>query len=382
MRRGPFGGDGLIAIAAAIACELELGLSHHIQGPRAVNAISALFVTLPIAWRRRYPLIVAPLITATLVVQSALNGDLAQNSLVPILTIPLALYALGALCSRREALIGFAASLAFGWITALIESEGAGAFVFIAALIGGPFLVGRIVNARSQLAWAMADKAIRLEREKERQAELAVAEERARIAREMHDVLAHNVSGMVIQAQAARRMIDRDPERAHEALASVEATGREALAEMRRLLGMMRPDDEKPALTPQPSIDELQALADRARQAGLDVEMNVEGDRRRVQSSVDLSVFRIVQEALTNTVKHAGPTHAEVVIRYGETDVEVDVNDDGDGLPPAPKAGRPGQGLVGMRERVAMLGGELRAGYRKEGGWGVHARLPLTPEGS
>src|SRR5205823_2624048 len=197
LRRGPFGGDGLIAVAAAIACELELGLSHHIQGPRAVNSISALFVTLPVAWRRRYPLIVAPLVTATVAVQDVLNGDLTENSLVPVLTIPLALYALGALCSRREALIGFAASLGFAWIAALLESEVAGTFVFVTALVGGPFLVGRIVNARSQLAWALADKASRLEREKERQADLAVAEERARIAREMHDVLAHNVSGMV-----------------------------------------------------------------------------------------------------------------------------------------------------------------------------------------
>ena len=382
LRRGPFGGDGLVAVAAAIACELELGLSHHIQGPHAVNAISALLVTLPIAWRRVTPLVVAPLVTATVAVQDALNGDLTENSLVPILTIPLALYALGALCARRQALTGFAASLAFAWIAALLESEIAGTFVFVTALIGGPFLVGRIVNARSQLAWELADKAIRLEREKESQSELAVAEERARIAREMHDVLAHNVSGMVIQAQAARRMIGRDPDRAREALESIEATGREALAEMRRLFGMMRPEDEAPQLAPQPSVDELQALADRAREAGLDVEMNVEGDRRRAQSSVDMSVFRIVQEALTNTVKHAGPTHAQVLVRYGETDVEIDVNDDGSGSRPAPAADSSGHGLVGIRERVAMLGGELEAGYRKEGGWGVHARLPLTPEGS
>jgi signal transduction histidine kinase len=382
LRRGPFGGDGLIAIVAAIACELELGLSHHIQGPRAVNAISALLVTLPIAWRRRWPLLVAPAVTAVIAIQEVAGGDLTENSLVPMLTIPLAVYALGAICARRQALIGFVTALGLAWIAVAAADESLGTFVFVTALVGGPFLVGRIVNARTELAFELADKAIRLQGEQERQAELAVAEERERIAREMNDVLAHHVTGMVVQTQAARRMIDRDPERAREALDSIEATGREALGAMRRMVGVMGNGGEPPALAPQPSIAELDELVERARAAGLDVEVNVEGDRRRVESTVDLSVFRIVQEVLTNAAKHPGPTHAEVILRYGENDVEVDVSDYGPAPRPAKSGGGEDQGLVGIRERVAMLGGELEAGYRKGGGWGVHARLPLTPEGS
>jgi signal transduction histidine kinase len=253
--------------------------------------------------------------------------------------------------------------------------------VFVTLLLGGPWLVGRMVHTRNELAYALADKARRLEHEKEQEAELAVAEERARIAREMHDVVAHNVSVMVVQAAAARRTLGRDPAKARMALESVEATGREALNEMRQMLGVLRKGDEDLALSPQPSITQLDSLVQRAREAGLEVDVEVEGDRRGLQQSVDLSAFRIVQEALTNTIKHAGPARARVTVRYGAHDVEVDVIDDGRGV--VARNGNSmsggGHGLVGMRERVAMLGGELDAGYLKNGGFGVHARIPLTP---
>jgi signal transduction histidine kinase len=206
-----------------------------------------------------------------------------------------------------------------------------------------------------------------------------VAEERARIAREMHDVVAHNLSVMVVQASAARRMVDRSPERAREALASVEQTGREALAEMRRMLAMLGTPEEELALAPQPSLDEIDALIERARQAGLDVDLEVQGERRRVHSSLDLSCFRIVQEALENTLKHAGATHAHVCLRYGRDCVEVDVTDDGRSAEAA-EAGNNGHGLVGMRERVAMHGGRLETGHRPDGGFEVRATLPLEPE--
>jgi signal transduction histidine kinase len=252
-------------------------------------------------------------------------------------------------------------------------------FVFILLVGGGPFLVGRIVNARVQLARELREKATRLERDQAEKQKLAVAEERARIAREMHDVVAHNVSVMVVQASAARRMIDHDPVRAREALSSVEQTGREALAEMRRMLDVLRAEDERAALSPQPSIDELEALIELAREAGLDVDLEVEGERRRVSSSVDLSTFRIVQEALSNTIKHAGAAHARVRVRFGDDEMEVDVVDDGHGVRPRDDNGK-GHGLVGMRERVAMLGGRLEAGYRANGGFEVRATLPLKTE--
>jgi signal transduction histidine kinase len=184
-----------------------------------------------------------------------------------------------------------------------------------------------------------------------------------------------------VQAAAARRMIDHDASKAKEALASVEQTGRSALREMRRVVGMLGQADEELALAPQPSVDELDWLVERAREAGLEVDLTIEGEKKRLESGVDLSAFRIVQEALRNTLKHAGPARAQVTLRYRENDVEVDVSDNGRGVrAPADNGAVAGHGLLGMRERVAMLGGEIEAGYRKDGGFGVHARLPLERE--
>src|SRR3954447_19349939 len=379
-RGGPFSVDGVIALVACVACELELALSSNIDGPHWVNAVAGAGVTLPVAFRRPYPLVVAPLMMAFAVWQEALNGDLFENTVTPIVTLPLAIYSMGVLLDRRRALLTFGATLALFWTVLIVADEaGVDDFVFSLVLVGGPFLVGRIGNARIALARELRAKAARLEREQEEGAQLAVAQERARIAREMHDVVAHNLSVMVVQSSAARRMIDRNPERAREALVSVEHTGREALSEMRRMLEMLRGDDEDVALAPQPSIDELDALLDRARAAGLDVELEVEGERRRVQSSIDLSCFRIVQEALSNTIKHADAEHAHVRLRYGPSEVEVDVTDDGRVRTEDVDNGA-GHGLVGMRERVAMLGGRLEAGSRPDGGFGVRATLPLEPE--
>jgi signal transduction histidine kinase len=380
-RGGPFSLDGVIAVVGCVVCQLELALSSNIDGPRWVNVVAAAGVTLPVAFRRNFPLLVAPLIAAVAVWQEALNGDLIENSVTPVVMLLLAIYSLAVLLDRTRAIVGFLLTLGLFWVDLGLSEAGGGFddFVFSLVLVGGPFLVGRIVSARIELAAELRAKAARLEREQQEGARLAVAEERARIAREMHDVVAHNLSVMVVQSSAARRMIDRNPDRAREALHSVEHTGREALAEMRRMLDMLRGEDEAAELEPQPSIDELDALLERARKAGLDVDLEVEGERRRVQSSVDLSTFRIVQEALDNTLKHAGAEHAHVRLRYGAKAVEVDVTDDGRGVRGAEDNGS-GHGLVGMRERVAMLGGRLEAGYRPDGGFAVRATLPLEPE--
>jgi signal transduction histidine kinase len=299
-----------------------------------------------------------------------------------VITIAMATYSVASLCERVHAVVGLVAMLTLVWIDVVVSSHSdTSDFLFTGLLVGGPWLVGRIVEARVKLAAELSDKADRLEREQEKQAELAVTQERSRIARELHDVVAHNVSVMVVQAAAARRMIDHDPARAAEALGSVEKTGREALKEMRRMVAMLGQADEELALAPQPSVAELDWLIERAPEAGLDVDLTIEGEKKRLESSVDLSAFRIVQEALRNTLKHAGPARARVTLRYGEHDVEVDVSDDGRGIaPPGGVNGLPGHGLVGMRERVAMLGGEIEAGYRKDGGFGVHAKLPLERE--
>jgi signal transduction histidine kinase len=374
--------DAAVAVGACVAAELELALSHAIQGPAWVNAVAAAGATLPIALRRRWPLAAAVTVAAVVTWQEALNGDLIENSITPLLSVPMVVYAVSAYCDRRRAFVGLAAVLALIWTTVLISDKTVTSdFLFTALLVFGPWLVGRIVATRSELAAELSDKADRLEREQEKQAQLAVAHERSRIARELHDVVAHNVSVMVVQAAAARRMIDHDASKAKEALASVEQTGRSALREMRRVVGMLGQADEELALAPQPSVEELDWLIERAREAGLEVELTIEGEKKRLESGVDLSAFRIVQEALRNTLKHAGSATAHVTLRYGEHDVEVDVSDNGRGVRvPADNGAVTGHGLLGMRERVAMLGGEIEAGYRKDGGFGVHARLPLERE--
>jgi signal transduction histidine kinase len=200
-----------------------------------------------------------------------------------------------------------------------------------------------------------------------------VAEERARITRELHDVIAHSVSLMTVQASAVRRRLLPEQEREREALTAVEETGRQALAEMRRLLGIMREDGEAAARAPQPGIATIRHLVEDVRHTGLDVELTVEGEPVRVSPGVDVSAYRIVQEALANALEHAGPEHAWVAVRYGEGEVEVEVENDGraDGSGDGER-----HGLLGMRERVALCGGELRAGPRKGGGFRISARLP------
>src|SRR3954453_18174514 len=374
--------DTAVALVACVVAELELALSPATQGPAWVNAVAPAGATLPVAVRRRWPLAAALTVAAVVAGQEALNGDLTENSITPLLTFPMVVYAVAAWCDRRRAFAGLIAVLALIWTEVLLANNTVTSdFLFTALLVFGPWLVGRIVAARVELAAELRDKANRLEREQDKQAQLAVAQERARIARELHDVVAHNVSVMVVQAAAARRMIDHDASKAKEALGSVEQTGRAALREMRRVVGMLGQRDEELALAPQPSVEELDWLIDRAREAGLDVDLTIEGDKKRLESGVDLSAFRIVQEALRNTLKHAGPAKAQVTLKYSEHDVEVDVSDNGRGVRAPPENGAvTGQGLLGMRERVAMLGGEIEAGYRKDGGFGVHAKLPLERE--
>jgi signal transduction histidine kinase len=214
-----------------------------------------------------------------------------------------------------------------------------------------------------------------LERERREREREAVAEERARIARELHDVVAHSVSVMVVQAGAARRVLARDPGRSVEALGAVEATGREALAEMRRLLGILRPAATDRA--PTPSLSDLDALAERFRAAGLHVELDVAGEPGPLPAGVDLCAYRVVQEALTNAVKHAGTGRARVAVRWEADSVEVEVANRSGRRTPAALAGTSGgHGLMGMRERVALCGGELEAGAADRDRFVVRARLP------
>jgi signal transduction histidine kinase len=251
------------------------------------------------------------------------------------------------------------------------------------------------LRGRGERAVQLEQRAAQLEAEQQAQAQAAVAAERARIARELHDVIAHSVSVMVIQAGAAEQLLEETPERARGPLVAVQDTGRQTIVELRRLLGILRDDGQELSLAPQPGLASLDLLLEEMRQAGLLVQLRVEGQPGRLPPGVDLAAYRIVQEALTNTLRHAGPAQAEVVVRYLEQALELEIVDDGSG--PGPNDGAAGgsgqskgHGLVGMRERVALYGGTLHAGPRATAagtgtagtGYVVRVRLPTQPAGT
>jgi signal transduction histidine kinase len=242
-------------------------------------------------------------------------------------------------------------------------------------LFAGAWLVGREMRRRRRVLALLRERASLLEHEREERARAAVIAERGRIARELHDVVAHSVSVMVVLAQAGPRLLGT-PQEAGNAFRSIEASGREALVELRRLLGVLRTGDEQLAIGPQPGLGSLDSLVEQVREAGLPVALRIEGDPAQLPPGVDLSAYRIVQEALTNTLKHAGPAEAEVTIRYGTSLLELEIRDNGSGAPP--RVNGAGHGLIGMRERVALYGGELEAGTPDGGGYAVAARLPLA----
>jgi signal transduction histidine kinase len=224
---------------------------------------------------------------------------------------------------------------------------------------------------------ALEERAARLERERDAQAQIAAAAERARIAREMHDVIAHNVSVMVVQADGATFALDAQPERAREALGAISRTGRQALTEMRRLLGVLRTADDPAELAPQPGISQVGDLLEQARGSGLPVSFTVEGLPRDLPPGADLAAYRVIQESLTNTRKHGGPSaSASVILRYCQDGLVLCIADDGRGAAAAAEAG--GHGLTGMRERVELYGGTVRTGPRPGGGYQVTATLPFT----
>ncbi len=375
-----------LALCAVFLVASVLGDAR--KGPLWLAIASALAMTLPLAARRRHALVVELVVAAVVIPQAAwLVGPYVAIS--PLLPLLIAAYAAGAYERGRASAAGAVVALATPVaIAAAIGSDVWGDYVFPAIIIGLGWLGGWLVRSRTELAARLHEDAVRAEDERERLAELAVADERRRIARELHDIVAHSMSVMVVQAGGARRILDRDPARAGAAAAQIEATGREALAEMRRLLGVLRVDVER---APQPGMEQLGALVERARDAGLPVELRVEGDARPLPAGVDLAGYRIVQEALTNTLKHAGAAPTTVHVRYGDDAVELEVADRGRAAAaPAPVGPEPsgpgdaalvGHGLIGMRERVRVTGGELHAGP-SAGGFVVTARLPIARPGT
>jgi signal transduction histidine kinase len=344
-------------------------------------------LAVPVVFRRKYPVAAY----ATAVVAGGLQVALGIRPAVTDVTILILLYTLAAYTPRRTSVWGLAVCLAGSavgivrWIS-LSNHSVLGRLTVGAALFAGPALLAWVLgdSMRYRRAYyaSLEDRAARLEAERDAQARVAAVAERARIARELHDVIAHNVSVMVVQADGASYALDTAPGRAREALAAISATGRQALAEMRRLLGVLRREEEggTSERAPQPGIGELGELLDQARGAGLPVSFTVEGDPHPLPGGIALAAYRIVQESLTNTRKHAGPVaSATVTLRYSGDALVLAIADDGRGDPGGAVPGATGHGLTGMRERVAACGGSVAAGPRSGGGFEVVATLPLTP---
>jgi signal transduction histidine kinase len=363
--------------AALVAIDVASGL--ELEGPVALNVLAiAVLVALPLL-RRRAPLGAIFIWSAVLIAMaSALTNPYEMTSaFIGLFVYP---YAAGAYGTGRRVLLAVPAIWLALTAMALAHDPFVWGDIFFPSTFGTMFLIaGRAVRNRARLTAELHEAAVRAGEERDADALRAIADERRRIAREMHDVVAHSVSMMVIQAGGARRILERDPGRAAEAAELIERTGREALGEMRHLLGLLHADDEPLEYAPQPTLLELDAVLERVRATGMQVSYAVEGQRRELPAGLDLAAFRVVQEALTNAVRHGGGAATEVRVRYENDAVEVMVADSGDGRLDVRLDGS-GHGLTGMRERVRVYGGELHAGRRAGGGFEVRARLPLLAE--
>jgi signal transduction histidine kinase len=357
--------DWLLASVLTLQAELEIWLGAGGGGHPAAAAIVAPIVTGSVAVRRRYPMLVGTAVPMFAAVNHALWSG-PQSLAYPIANL-LALYALTAWTPPRRFAVGTMLVIATDLATGLAPGGSpVDALPFAVITLVVMLLVRRIVVDRERRARVA-------ERERDLGAREAVVQERARIARELHDVIAHHVSIIVLQAGAERRGMGDENAATREVLETVEQTGRSALTEMRRLLGMLREEPNGP-LAPQPGLRDLPMLVDQLREAGLPVELHVEGAPRGLPVGIELSAYRIVQEGLTNALKHAGHARATVSVRYGRETLELEINDDGPGEAPDASGG---YGLIGMRERVALYGGRLEAGRRPSGGFAVRVLLPL-----
>jgi signal transduction histidine kinase len=362
----------------------------ELEGGRGVHSLLVAGFTLPLMVRRRFAVAVFVIVIAAAWLQFQLGGGLGQ----PFFAVLLALYSVGAHASRPATLVG------------------PGAVVLMAVFVDGPRLrdgepwdevvpawfilfavwaFGRWMRRRAVESAALNARAEAAERDREQQAARAVADERARIARELHDLVAHSMGVIVIQAQGAQRAIDAAPDQARAALSSIETAGRAGLAELRRLLGLLNPEPGDADTTPQPTLEQLPDLIARVREAGLTVDLRIEGAVRALPAGVELTGYRVVQEAMTNVLKHAGATPVEVRLRYEPDCLDIEVRDagrangdggdgsDGDGGDGSDGGGADGggRGLIGMQERVFLYGGTFRAARRPEGGFAVHARIPV-----
>jgi signal transduction histidine kinase len=352
-------------VGLAVANEIELAVTG-VPLNRAVQIPLSFFWATPLLARRRFPLGAPLVVFAAAALNASLDAQGMQHLTVPFICALAAMVTIGAIGELRHAVAGGALALgAIYWVQIRDPTTNSiGDYVGTTVVFGILWLAGFLLSTRGRAA-----------REAEARAAMAVADERARLARELHDIVGHSVSVMTVQASAVRRLLRDDQVREREALLVVEQTGREALAEMRRLVGVLRRPEEAPALAPQPGLEHVAKLVEQAREAGLLTDLRVEGDAVELPPGIDLTAYRLVQEGLTNALRHARATRAEVLVRYDNGQVELVVRDDGRG---GVSGTGGGHGLVGMRERVAICGGELHAGPRPDGGYELRASLPVT----
>jgi signal transduction histidine kinase len=371
--------DALVVAALGLSLATAVVGQHKKDGPQGplwFDVVAILAILLPLFGRRRFPF-AAPLVLGVAVALSSFVDErLVPYDFVIFLAGCAAVFLFGLLRERSQAVAGLALAIGVAAAVGYNDPEAsADGFTFVVIAFAVVWTIAFTLGRKFEEADEAKERAARAERSREVEARLAVAEERARIARELHDVVGHSVSVMTVQAAAARRQLLPEQERPREALLVVERTGREALAEMRRMVDVLRRPEEAPALAPQPSLEYLDKLVEQAAEAGLRVELHVQGDPVQLPAGVDLTAYRFVQEGLTNAIKHARAQRADVLVRYENGHVELTVSDDGRGGGDGPKGGH---GLVGMRERVSVYGGELEAGPRPQGGFALRARIPLA----
>jgi signal transduction histidine kinase len=381
--------DGVLALCVLAVTLTEIATTARDCGCLSAwdvrwSALFMLIETLPLTLRRRYPFGVMAVVGVAAIAYDVLS--IPPEPATAIFAVMLAVYSVSAFARRP---LAYVAAAIVGLAVVVLNLPGIGDEETFASLtnqfvlLGGAWVVGENTRSRRRQAELLHERAVRTEREQHERERIAALEERGRLAREIHDVIAHSVSVIAVQAGAARAVAEQRPDRAREALGAIEEVSKQTMTELRRALGALRGPGDDTAMQPAPGLDELDDLLEQVRQAGVGVELSTVGERRDLPSGVDLSAYRIVQEALTNAVKHAAPTTARVHISYEPAWLEVVVSDDGpvgDG-PPRPDLSSDGSkdgghGLLGIRERVAILGGTFEAGPSGSG-FEVRARLPL-----
>jgi signal transduction histidine kinase len=359
--------DAALAIVVGVLGQVEVW-AGVVSGPPGIAAALALLGAVPLGWRRRWPA-AAALAPAAALAAGAVAG-VGNESLALLVAAVVGMYSVAAFRGAREATTVLVAGGACAATSVLAGVGHVEDLLFAGFVVGAPWAAGRLARNLG----LHAREAERRARQHEEQAREAAAAERARIARELHDIVAHSVSVMVAQAGGAEEIVESAPERARDAMRTVRLTGQQALVEMRRMVGLLRTGDEAVGVRPQPSLAELETLVARAREAGLEVDVGIDGAPRPLDPGVDLSAYRIIQEALTNARKHGGAgTAAQVTVRWLPTAVELSIESDGAS---GGSAEGGGHGLVGMHERVALYGGTLDAGPRPGGGFLVRVQLP------